>query len=143
VELNDVCSSYFGTLMFTHDRERNVGTTVNDCVIPRDTKLPCSVTKNYEVMFDDQKEIDCTVTQSEGEESDVEFVVVIAKEPLKLSKNAKAGDPIEVTYSYDTNGMMHCVFQDIKSKKKHEINLKPEGSKDFKELKDNLDFEIE
>ena len=30
-------------------------------------------------MFDDQKEIDCTVTQSEGEESDVEFVMVIAK----------------------------------------------------------------
>ena len=143
VELNDICSSYFGTLMFAHDRERNVGGTVNDCVIPRDTKLPCSVTKNYQVMFDGQKEIDCTVTQSEGEESDVEFVIVIAKEPLKLSKNAKAGDPIEVTYSYDTNGMMHCVFQDMKSKKKHEINLKPEGTKDFKELKDSLDFEIE
>ena len=31
----------------------------------------------------------------------------------------------------------------MKSKKKHEISLKPEGSKDFKELKDNLDFEIE
>ena len=58
VELNDICSSYFGTLMFAHDRERNVGGTVNDCVIPRDTKLPCSVTKNYQVMFDGQKEID-------------------------------------------------------------------------------------
>ena len=68
-------------------------------------------------------------------ESDVEFVMVIAKEPLKLSKNAKAGDPIEVTYSYDTNGMMHCVFQEMKSKKKHEINLKPDGSKDFKRIK--------
>ena len=143
VELNDVCNFYFGTLMYAHDRERNIGGTVNDCVIPRDTQLPCSVTKNYQVMFDDQKEIDCTVTQSEGEESDVEFVMVIAKEPLKLSKNAKAEDPIEVTYSYDTNGMMHCIFQDMKSKKKHEIRLKPEGSKDFKELKDNLDFEIE
>jgi hypothetical protein len=31
----------------------------------------------------------------------------------------------------------------MKSKKKHEINLKPEGSIDFKELKDNLDFDIE
>ena len=143
VELNDICSSYFGTLMFAHDRETNSGGTVNDCVIPRDTKLPCSVTKNYQVMFDDQEVIDCTVTQSEGEESDIEFVMVIAKEPLKLSKNAKAGDPIEVTYSYDTNGMMHCVFQDMKSKKKHEINLKPDGSKDFKKLKENLDFEIE
>ena len=91
----------------------------------------------------DQKEIDCSVTQSEQEEKDPEFVDVIAKEPLALSKNAKAGDPIEVTYSYDTNGNMHCVFQEMKSKKKHEINLRPEGSKDLKDLKDNLDFDIE
>ena len=143
VELNEVCNFYFGTLMFTVDRERNQGAMVNDVVIPRDTKLPCTITKNYAVMFDDQKSIDCSVTQSEGEESDVEFVMVIKKEPLELSKNSKEGDPIEVTYSYDTNGMMHCVFQDMKSKKKHEMNLKPQGSKDFKELKDNLDFDIE
>ena len=68
---------------------------------------------------------------------------VISNETLDLGKNAKAGDPIEVTYSYDTNGKMHCVFQDMKTKKKQEINLKPIGSKDFKELKDNLDFDIE
>ena len=132
-----------GTLMFAMDQERNQGALVNDVVIPRDTKLPCSITKNYAVLQDDQKTIDCSVTQSEGEESDVEFVMIIAKEPLELSKNVKAGDPIEVTYSYDTNGKMHCVFQEMKSKKKHEISLKPEGSKDFKELKDNLDFDIE
>ena len=143
VALNDVCNFYMGTLMFAMDQERKQGGLVNDVVIPRDTKLPCSITKNYAVLHDDQETIDCSVTQSEGEESDVEFVMIIAKEPLKLSKNAKSGDPIEVTYSYDTNGKMHCVFQEMKSKKKHEINLKPEGSKDFKELKDNLDFDIE
>ena len=143
VELNDVCNSYMGTFMFAMDQERSMGVMLNDTVIPRDTKLPCSITKNYHVMQDDQKEIDCSVTQSEQEEKDPEFVDVIAKEPLALSKNAKAGDPIEVTYSYDTNGNMHCVFQEMKSKKKHEINLRPEGSKDLKDLKDNLDFDIE
>ena len=142
VELNDVCNFYMGTFMVMIDQERNMGVEVNDIVIPRDTKLPCSITKNYKVISDGQKGIDCSVTQSEGEEKDREFVNVIANEPLEL-KNAKAGDPIEVTYSYDTNGKMHCVFQDMKSKKKHEINLKPIGSKDFKELKDNLDFDIE
>ena len=79
----------------------------------------------------------------EGEESDVEFVVIIKEEQMKLSKNAKHGDPVEVTYSYDTNGVMHCVFKEMKSKNSHEMVLKPEGSKDFKELKENLDFEIE
>ena len=143
VELNDVCNFYMGTLMFDIDEERNQGGMVNDIVIPRNTKLPCSITKNYAVMHDGQETIKCSVTQSEGEESDVEFVVIIKEEQMKLAKNAKQGDPVEVTYSYDTNGVMHCVFKEMKSKNSHEMVLKPEGSKDFKELKENLDFEIE
>ena len=143
VELEDVCNHYLGTLMIAIDSERNIGVELNDIVIPRNTKLPCSITKNYQVVSDNQKEIECSVTQSEGEESDPEFVNIIAKEILSLSKNAKQGDPVEVTYSYDTNGAIHCTFEDKKSKKKKEISLKPEGSKDIKELKDNLDFEIE
>jgi len=143
VELNDVCNFYMGTLALRIDQERNIAEQFNDIVIPRDTKLPCSITKTYTVISDGQKGIDCSVTQSEGEEKDVEFVNLISNEPLELSKNAKAGDPIEVTYSYDSSGKMHCIFEDKKSKKKHEINLKPIGSKDFKDLKDNLDFDIE
>ena len=143
VELNDVCNFYMGTLALRIDEERNIAEQFNDIVIPRDTKLPCSITKTYTVVSDGQKGIDCSVTQSEGEEKDVEFVNLISNKPLELSKNAKAGDPIEVTYSYDSSGKMHCIFEDKKSKKKHEINLKPIGSKDFKDLKDNLDFDIE
>ena len=143
VELNDVCNFYMGTLMATRDQERNQWLMVNDIVIPRDTKLPCSITKNYMVMADDQKEIDCSVTQSEGEERDKEFVHIIAQEPLKLSNKAKEGDPIKVTYSYDLNGKMHCIFEEVKSKKKQELNLKPGTSKDLKELRENLDFDIE
>ena len=143
VELNDVCNFYMGTLVVAIDEETKMGGQYNDIVIPRDTKLPCSITKTYTVMVDGQKAIDCSVTQSEGEEKDKEFVNIISNEPLELSKNAKAGDPIEVTYSYDINGKMHCFFEDKKTKKKHEISLKPIGSKDFKELKENLDFDIE
>ena len=54
---------------------------------------------------------------SEGEERDKEFVHIIAQEPLKLSNKAKEGDPIKVTYSYDLNGKMHCIFEEVKSKK--------------------------
>ena len=143
VELNDVCNHYMGTLIIAKDPERDRYLEVNDVVIPRDTKLPCSITKDYIVLQDNQKKIDCSVTQSEGEERDVEFVHVIANEPLELRKGAKQGDPFKVTYSYDTNGNMHCVFEEVKSKKKQELNLKPKTSKDLKELRENLDFEIE
>lgn len=143
VELNDVCNHYMGTLIIVKDPEREKYMEVNDVVIPRDTKLPCSITKNYVVLADDQKKIDCSVTQSEGEERDVEFVHIIANEPLELRKGAKQGDPFKVTYSYDKNGNMHCVFEEVKSKKKQELILKPKTSKDLKELRENLDFEIE
>ena len=143
VELNDVCNHYMGTLIIVKDSEREKYMEVNDVVIPRDTKLPCSITKNYVVLADDQKKIDCSVTQSEGEERDVEFVHIIANEPLELRKGAKQGDPFKVTYSYDKNGTMHCVFEEVKSKKKQELILKPKTSKDLKELRENLDFEIE
>mgnify|MGYP001165418288 FL=1 len=90
-----------------------------------------------------KKKIDCSVTQSEGEERDVEFINIIANEPLELRKGAKQGDPFKVTYSYDLNGSMHCIFEEVKSKKKQELNLKPGTSKDFKELRESLDFDIE
>ena len=38
---------------------------------------------------------------------------------------------------------MHCIFEEVKSKKKQELNLKPGTSKDLKELRENLDFDIE
>ena len=143
VELNDVCNHYMGTLVYGRDTERNQLFEYNSVVIPRDTKLPCSITKDYYVMADDQQVIDCSVTQSEGEEKDVEFVHVIANEPLQLRKGAKQGDPFKVTYSYDTNGNMHCIFEEVKSKKKKELNLKPGNSRELKELRENLDFDIE
>ena len=55
VELNDVCNHYMGTLIIAKDPEKNTFVEVNDIVIPRDTKLPCSITKNYQVLVDDQK----------------------------------------------------------------------------------------
>ena len=113
---------------------------VNDIVIPRDTKLPCSITKNYKVLHDNQKEIDCL--HKEGEETDKEFVHIISNKPLKLSNKAKEGDLIKVTYSYDLNGKMHCIFEEV-NQEKQELNLKPGTSKDLKELRENLDFDIE
>ena len=116
---------------------------INSIIIPRDTKLPASITKEYAVLYDGQESIKCTVTQSEEPEEDIEFVITIGEEDLALAKNAKQGEKIEVTYSYDESGKVHCIFKETKSGKKTELSLKPEGSKTFKDLKDNLDFDIE
>ena len=43
----------------------------NDILIPRDTKLPYSMTKPYVTLYDGQTTIECEVTQSEHEETDM------------------------------------------------------------------------
>ena len=141
--MSDICPHNLGTIVVGVDQERNQAMQYNDIIIKRDTKLPASVTKDYAVLHDNQETIRCTVTQSEEPEEDIEFVVTIGEEQLPLAKNAKAGEKIQVTYSYDLSGKVHCIFKESKSGKKTELSLKPEGSKTIKDLKENLDFEIE
>ena len=143
VELNDVCNFYMGTIVAFEDSERRQHTRAIDIIIERNTPLPATVEKNYQVLYDDQPTIRFSVTQSEGEENNIDFVVIIAEEVMELPKKSKEGDPLKITYSYDKSGKMHCIFEIVKSGKKKELTLKPEGSKSIKELKDNLDFDIE
>ena len=75
-----------------------------------------------------------------GEERDVEFVHVIANEPLELRKGAKQGDPFKVTYSYDTNGNMHCVFEEVKSEEKTRTKFKTKNFKRSKRVKRKFRF---
>lgn len=143
VELNDVCNFYMGTLVVVADHERKMHATANRIIIPRDTPLPCAETADFALLYDGQETLKCSVTQSEGEEKELDFVEIVAEKEMKLGKGRSEGEPIKITYSYDTNGKMHCTFEDVKKKTKVELDLKPEGSKTIKDLKENLDFEIE
>ncbi len=143
VELNDVCNYYLGTLAAVTNKERNIMQMANCIIIPRNTKLPCSKTERYTTLVDDQQSIRCSVTQSEHPEEDRDFVNVIYEGELELPKGRPAGQPVDITFSYDQSGVIHCEFLDIGSKKKHEIELRPEGSKSIDELKEQLDFKIE
>ena len=66
---------------------------------------------------------------------------------MELPPNRPAGRPIEVTYSYDTNQRMHCIFIDEESGEKMELNIDQQSGKsrvDDKQSKANLDdFTVE
>ena len=137
VELTDVCNFFMGTLALVNDPNTNRQVMANTTIIKRDTKLPASVTKRYFTIHEGQEEIDCSVTQSEGFEDNVEFVNVIHKELLKLPKNRPAKQPVDITYSYDSSGKIHCLFTDVESGNKHEIELKPHTTKELdKQIKE-------
>ena len=95
--------------------------------------------KRYTTIHEGQEEIECSVTQSEGPEDNKEFVNVIHNEMLKLPKGRPAGQPVDITYSYDESGKMHCMFTDVESGNTHEIELTPETTESI----DNARKQIE
>ena len=126
VNLTDVCNFYMGTLAYVTDPLTNRKEVANTIIIERDAKLPVSVTKRYTTIVEGQEQLECSVTQSEGPEENKEFVNVIHNEMLNLPKGRPANQPIDITYSYDESGKMHCMFTDVESGNSHEIELTPE-----------------
>ena len=128
VNLTDVCNFYMGTLAYVTDPLTNRKVVANTIIIDRDAKLPVSVTKRYTTIVEGQEQLECSVTQSEGPEENKEFVNVIHNEMLNLPKGRPANQPIDITYSYDESGKMHCMFSDVESGNSHEIELTPEST---------------
>ena len=139
VELTDVCNFYMGTLIQNADPRTGRKTVANSIIIKRDAKLPVSVTQRYYTVFENQVGLDCSVTQSEGAEDNREFVNVIHEEVLSLPPNRPAKQPVDITYSYDVSGKIHCLFTDVDSGNKHEIELKADSTKELDESKKVVD----
>ena len=139
VELTDVCNFYMGTLVQVTDPRTGRDTMANSIIIKRDTKLPVSETRRYYTIYENQTELDCNVTQSEGEEDNREFVNVIHEKRLSLPANRPAKQPVDITYSYDVSGKIHCIFTDVESGNKHEIELKPDSTIELDDQKKIVD----
>jgi len=132
VHLQDVCNFYMGVLMNVEDPLYNRAIDINKVIIDRDTPLPASKTTSAQTIRDNQTAINCQITQSEGKQRDKEFVNIIHEGDLKLPSNRPKGQPVEITYSYDVSGKMHCVFEDVNSGKKYEVDVRPKSSEDLK-----------
>ena len=139
VNLTDVCNFYMGTLAYVTDSHTGRRVVANTIIIERDTKLPVSVTKRYTTISEGQEELECNVTQSEGPEDNREFVNIIHEEMLKLPKGRPANQPIDITYSYDESGKMHCMFTDVESGNSHEIELTPETTATLDDAKKQIE----
>ena len=139
VQLKDVCNFYMGTLVQRDDPVLNRKVTENLVVMERDSKLPAEETTTVYTIYDDQHAIDCSITQSEGRESNREFVNVIHQGDLEFPDKKPKGRAIEITYKYDTSGVMHCTFKDVSSDKKYEISLRPESAEDLRKQYETIE----
>ena len=37
-----------------------------------------------------------------------------------------------MTYTYDTSGKLHCIFEDEATKEKYEVSIRPESAEDLR-----------
>ena len=119
IKVTDVCPSYFGTISINSQTRQ----LQNSIIIEKNTPRPCSVTESFYTTHEGQEVIDCTITECGTREENPDFVKVLSDEDLNLPSGRPAQMEIQITYSFDDNGLMHCSFVDIESGKKNEIKI--------------------
>jgi len=125
--LTDVCNHSYGTIIMTADEDLQRDVLVNDIILKKNTPLPCEKTQRYQTRADGQTKLAARVTQ--GESKDPDFVNILKKDELVLPPNRPAGRPITITYSYDEDQRMHCVFHDEESGRELIMDINsPDGS---------------
>ena len=127
IQLTDVCNHSYGTIVVSIDEETGREHLKNEILLGKNTPLPCSRTETYYTIADGQDALNIRVTQ--GESDDPEYVKVLFDDDMPLPPNRPAGRPIEITYTYDANQRMHCVFKDIESGKHAEVSLADSGGR--------------
>lgn len=121
IDVSLITPHFFGTRVL--DSETN--DPYNDTLIEKGQKLPFKVTKTYHTASNNQTGVNCVITQSAIAERNTEFVTIVKEANLPLPSGRPAGQPIEVTYEYDINGMMQCSFKDVQTGKVVKIDIKP------------------
>ncbi len=72
--------------------------------------------------------MNCTLTQ--GEDVDPEFVNTIEQCTLELPAGRPEGCEIQITYSYDANERMQCVYKDVQTGRSKKIELESRDKAD-------------
>lgn len=119
IKVTDVCPSYFGTIAI----DTNTMKLRNSIIIDKNTARPCSVTKSFYTSHQGQEVLGCTITECGHPEDNPDFVKTLSDEDLKLPPGRPADLEIQITYSFDDNGMMHCSFKDVESGDKKDIQI--------------------
>ena len=109
VNTSDVNSHSLGVqLTDPNDKTRKI----NHIMIPRNTSIPFHTSGRFVTTSPNQQRIHVYIL--EGEVSDPSACTQIGDFMVtNLPPNLPAGSPVEVTYSYDANGRVHCQAKEL------------------------------
>lgn len=120
-KITDVTNHSYGTISLSFNQQLQKEILKNSIIIEKDTHIPCTKTDTFYTLYDGQDQIEIKVTQGEGDDPD--FVDTLGSFILDLPSNVSEGSPIEVTYSYDENGIVHCFAKHSPSGKNESYKL--------------------
>jgi molecular chaperone DnaK len=112
--LVEVCPYYLGTTA-----ETNEEVEFNSVILRKGDPRPASMTMDFYVMEDGQETIRCDVTQCREDTQDLDHpdITRIFDEYMPLPAGSRKGDKLQVTFSYDSNGVFKGEFLDVESGK--------------------------
>ncbi len=143
MKFQEVAPAYFGTISIdSRKKQEGIYATLNNIIINKNEKIPCSKTESFYTAHDNQLAVSCEITQSPTPETDPRFVRVIWTGELALPPNRESGQEIQITYSYDEYGVMHANFLDVGSGRKTEIEITAKTAESGPSLNIN-DFVVE
>lgn len=112
--LVEVCPYYLGT-----SAETDGVAEFNSVLLRKGDPRPASVTADYFVLEDGQESIRCDVTQCRDDTQDLDHpdITRIFDEYMPLPAGSRKGDKLQVTFTYDSNGVFKGEFLDVESGK--------------------------
>lgn len=119
VQMSDVNSHSLGVKVSDpNDRSRKI----NHIMIPRNTPIPYQFSQRFATNSANQKTIHVYIL--EGDASDPTACSQIGDfRIVDLPPNLPAGSPVEVTYSYDANGRVHCVAKELTGNRESKMEI--------------------
>ena len=130
IRMVDVATYYYGTLSLSRNEARDTTELQNTILIRKGVRVPCTEKRSFATIGDDQRSVNCRVTLCKEEETDPRFAKVVWEGDLELPPGRPAGQPIEVAYTLNENGMMECSFLDVQSGHRKEVTDLLVGAED-------------
>jgi molecular chaperone HscC len=119
------------------ETERGFTTDVFVPIIERNSTIPVSKMNYFYTVEDNQKEMTFTIYQ--GENAKASENLKIGEVTIPLPKATKKGHPIACRFTYDTNGVVEVILEDMQNKQSQRLIIEENpGQLTTKEINDSL-----
>jgi len=121
VKVIEITPHYFGIAL--HEPHSSTA-MFNRVLIDKGLPVPYSIVKRFHTSEGENRTgIRLIITQGPRSERDITKVKVLHDKHVPINPQGNVGEQIEVTFSYDGNGVMECLLHELATGKKTRLNL--------------------